>query len=215
MNINEYVNLNLEKNEHPQINGSQMMDNLIQQVDQMEQTQPNIIAGGTQYQPHSHPQYQGQIQQYQPQPQYQGQIQQYQPQSQYQSQPQYQNPQAQYQNPQTQYQSQPQYQPQTQPIDLQQSQLFEKSQAIKELEINSSEIVSEQKNDIIIAEIKTLTSGLNETFVVIMIYIIISNQYFDTLINKISLFESYPIAIFVFKVLLFGLLFYLVKYFLL
>lgn len=217
MNINEYINLNLDKNEmatqvvnlqqtqgyYPDMqanaSGTQMMDNLIQQMEQMPQTQPMVISGQAQSQMVQQPQIAQQPQMTQ------------QPQMVYQPQ------QMGYQQQQMGYQQQQPQQMNQQPIFVPQNTISEKSQAIKDLEISSSESILEEKKPEekkVTPTKKSFTGHLNDTIMVVILYMIISNPYITPqLVKFVPFFETYPWALFGLKVLVFGILFHLIKWF--
>jgi len=241
MNINEYVNMNLDKNDmsttigtlqnpYPDQSGTQMMDNLIQQMEQMPQTQPMVISG-QQMQTQQLPMQTQQVQQLPMQTQ---QVQQNHQNQQSQQVQQIQAPQNQQSQ---QVQQNHQYQQSHQlPIQAQQNQVFmsnqqfplsnkltknnlEKEKAMKELEISSSESSKSKqvyiKDKIPLVEIKekTLTSHINETIMVVILFILIANPYIGPFcIKYIPFFEIYPLALFATKVLLFGLFYHLARW---
>jgi len=216
MNINDYVNLNLDKNDmstplnnipgnyYQDVNpsGTQMMDNLIQQIEQMPQSQPLMLSGqqsmqtpNTQYQQFVPNQ---QIQQFVPNQQ----TQQFVP-----------NQQTQQFVPNQQTQ---QFVPnqQTQSFIPTQKPISEKEKALKELELSSSEEkVSEKKQTVgLTNSFRLLTSNIKETVIAVLIYVIISNPFITPLVLKyIPFFETSPNLLFGLKVVLFALIYHLVR----
>jgi len=218
MNINDYVNLNLEKNdmstplnnlpgnyyqENPNPSGTQMMDNLIQQMEQMPQSQPLMLSG------------QGQMPSQMP--------------SQIPAQMPVQIPaQIPAQMPVQQVQHQQQVQTFIPNQHQVQSQTFiptkkpnsEKEKAMKELEISSSEEKVSEKKQVIKSEDlinktdnKSLTSHLNETVLALIIYSIISNPFTHMLILKyVPFFTASPYLLFGVKVILFAVIFHLIRW---
>jgi hypothetical protein len=213
MNINDYVNLNLDKNdmstplnnlpanyyqEHPNTTGTQMMDNLIQQMEQMPQSQPLMLSGQQMQMPMQQPPQQMPMQmamQPQMQPQMQQQIQ-------------------------TTFipnQHQTQVQPQTfVPTKKPNS---EKEKAIKELEISSSDEKTLEKKpvkseDSIKKTSKSLTSNINDTVIAVILYTVISNPFITPFILKyVPFFESSPNLLFGLKIILFAVIYHLVRWF--
>ncbi len=218
MNINDYVNFNLDNN-NP--SGSQMMDNLIQQMEQMPQTQPLMLSGqGQMGQPMQQPMQQP-IQPMHPIGQPIQQIQPMQPMQ----------PMQPIQPMQPMQQIQPMQQPMGQQIQPM-GQTFvptkkpssEKEKAMKELEISSSEAqLSEKKqkpkstpestSTSLVPSPKSLTSNINETGVAVLLYALISNPFMTPLILKyVPFFETSPNLLFVCKVILFALIYHLVRW---
>jgi len=236
IDIGDYVNLNLDQNENistlnnlhnrqylnemQQSNGSQMMDHLIEQLENIPQTQPIIM------QQHQQQQYQQQPQMIQQQPQMIQQPPQYQQQQQ-----------TQYQQQPPQYQQQP---PQQQMIPQQQFSIMqklesEKIKAIKDLNISESSNDSEKselkkspkyekQNDgyanhnlissRVKSEQKTFFSHINETVIVIVLYIIFGNPYINLYITKyIPYLQESPSILFVLKLIIFALLYHSIRFF--
>jgi hypothetical protein len=243
MNINEYVNMNLDKNDmsttigtlqnpYQDQTGTQMMDNLIQQMEQMPQTQPKVISGqqiqGQQQLPMSGQQLpmSGQQQQLPMSVQQQ----------------QLPMPVQQQQLPMPVQQQQLPMQGQQMPLPNQsnQNQVFmtnqqfqsssnkhtktnlEKEKVMKELEISSSESSKSKEDDIkniipldksVEIKEKTLISHINETIMVVLLFILITNPFIGPLcIKYIPFFEMYPLALFGTKILLFGLIYHLARW---
>lgn len=211
IDIGDYVNLNLDQNdmatslnnlhnEHysNQERGSQMMDNLMNQIENIPQTQPQ------------------QMMMKQPQ-----QIIMQQPQ-QIMQQPQ----QMMMQQPQQIMMQQPQ---QNIPINLYNNGIeTEKNKVLKDLDITESdkyEINNIKLNNEIIdivdkeiiekkVEIKSFTSHIKETILVVLLYIIIGNDYINLYITKyITYLNDSPLIIFIIKAILIGLLFHLIRWF--
>jgi len=231
MNINDYVNLNLDKNdmatplnnlpsnyyqEHPNASGTQMMDNLIQQMEQIPQSQP-LMLSGKQMPQQQMPQQQMQQQQISQQQISQQQISQQQISQQQISQPQMQIQQPQQQMP-TFVQNQPQVQTQT--FIPTKKLNSEKEKAIKEFEISSSEEKVSDKKEFDKYEdltkktsTKSLTSHINETILAVILYAVISNPFITPLILKyVPIFETYPNLLFGLKVILFAVFYHLVRW---
>ena len=209
MNINDYVNLNLDKNDMttPLTNlqtpgyyqdqmsmpsGTQMMDNLIQQMEQMPQSQPIVMSKNM-----------GQLTMGQPMIGQPTMI----------SQPMMGQP----------MMSQPTMMNQptmSQPIFIPQKLLSEKTQAKIDLEISSNESTLEEKKpqeeQSLTPELKkkSFTAHLSDTILVVILYIIISNPYIASqIVTLVPFFETYPWAFYSLKIIMFGLLFHLIKWF--
>lgn len=234
MNINDYVSLNLDKNDmstplnnlpgnyyqDANPSGTQMMDSLIQQMEQVPQSQPLMLS--------AQPQMPMQMATSQPQMPM-GQAQMPMPMQMPMAQPQMQMPMSQPQMPQSQMQMpmglvptqahQANQTNQTQPFIPTKKSSLEKEKAIKELEISSSEVkVSEKKqmgkleNSSILVP-KSLTSNINETIVAVVLYALISNPFITPMIlNYIPFFETSPNLLFVSKVILFAIIYHLVRW---
>jgi hypothetical protein len=199
IDIGDYVNLNLDQNdmatslnnlhnEHyeNQERGSQIMDNLIDEIENIPHTQPQMMM-----------QQQHQMMQ---QPQ----------------QMMMQQPQQQMMMQQPQQQMMMQQQPQ---MNLYKDVESEKTKILKELDMIDSEKSDIKNNNLELTEkelfeTKSFTSHIKETFLVILLYIIIGNDYINEYITKyIPYLSETPSILLAIKVILMGLLFHTIRYF--
>ena len=194
IDIGDYVNLNLDQNDMATAlnnlnnpNGSQVIENLMQQYDNVQQQPPMM---------QQHPQ---QLMQQHPQPQMM------------QQQPQMQQQQLQ------QMQQQPMQQ---QPIitNVFNKNNEEKNKILKDLDL--SEKKPEVETTIATTTLdtqstkKSLMLHMKETILVIFLYIIFGNDYINTYITKyVPYFNELPLVLFVIKVILMGLLYHIIRYF--
>ena len=212
IDIGDYVNLKLDQNEMAtslnnlhnehysnQERGSLMMDNLMEQIENIPQTQPQQMM------------MQQQQQMMMQQPQQQMMMQQ--PQQQMMM-----------QQPQQQMMMQ-----QNIPINLYNNEIEdEKNKVLKDLDITESDkseikIIksNNEKKDVVNKEIvekkperKSFTSHIKETILVILLYVIIGNDYINSYITKyIPYLSEIPLIVFIIKAILIGSLFHLIRWF--
>jgi len=191
IDIGDYVNLNLDQNDMATAlnnlnnpNGSQVIDNLMEQYDGVMQQQPQMMQ--------QHPQ---QLMQQQPQQLHQSQMMQQQP-------------------------IQQQQQMVQQPIitNVFNKNNEEKNKILKDLDL--SEKKPEVETTIVTTTLdtqstkKSLMLHMKETILVIFLYIIFGNDYINTYITKyVPYFNELPLVLFVIKVILVGLLYHIIRYF--
>jgi hypothetical protein len=193
IDIGDYVNLNLDQNDMATAlnnlnnpNGSQVIDNLMEQYDGVMQQQPQMM---------------------QPQPQ------------QLMQQPQMMQPQPQMMQQQPQMmQQQPQMVQQPIITTVFNKNNEEKNKILKDLDLDLSE--KKPSVEITAATIdtkptkKSLMLHMKETILVIFLYIIFGNDYINTYITKyVPYFNELPLVLFVIKVILVGLLYHIIRYF--
>jgi hypothetical protein len=180
IDIGDYVNLNLDQNDMATAlnnlnnpNGSQVIDNLMEQYDGVNMQQPQMM--------------QQQMQPQQMQPQQMIQMQQ----------------------PQMVQMQQPQMM-----TNLFNKQTDEKNKILKDLDL------SEKKPEVetTVAESqstkKSLMLHMKETILVVLLYIMLGNDYINTYVTKyVPYFNESPIVLFVIKVILIGLLYHIIRYF--
>jgi predicted nuclease with TOPRIM domain len=117
-------------------------------------------------------------------------------------------------------------QPQQQMMMQQQPQMnlykdveSEKTKILKELDMIDSEKSDIKNNNLELTEkelfeTKSFTSHIKETFLVILLYIIIGNDYINEYITKyIPYLSETPSILLAIKVILMGLLFHTIRYF--
>ena len=180
IDIGDYVNLNLDQNDMATAlnnlnnpNGSQVIDNLMEQYDGVNMQQPQMM--------------QQQMQPQQMQPQQMIQMQQ----------------------PQMVQMQQPQMM-----TNLFNKQTDEKNKILKDLDL------SEKKPEVetTVAESqstkKSLMLHMKETILVVLLYIMLGNDYINTYVTKyVPYFNESPLVLFVIKVILIGLLYHIIRYF--
>lgn len=95
----------------------------------------------------------------------------------------------------------------------------EKEKAMKELEISSSEkkpITKSEDTEPIVetkTKPKTLISNINETIFAVILYALISNPFITPfIVQHIPFFETSPSALFGVKVILFAIIYHLVRW---
>ena len=194
IDIGDYVNLNLDQNdmatslnnlhnEHyaNQERGSQIMDNLIDEIENIPHTQPQMMM----------------------------------------QQPMMQQPQQMMMQQQPQMMMQPQQQMIMQPqqMNLYKDVESEKTKILKELDMIESEKSDIKNNNLELTEkelveTKSFTSHIKETFLVILLYIIIGNDYINEYITKyVPYLAETPSILLAIKVILMGLLYHIIRYF--
>jgi hypothetical protein len=184
IDIGDYVNLNLDQNDMATAlnnlnnpNGSQVIDNLMEQYDGVNMQQPQMM------QPQMMQQQQMQQQQMQPQM----------------------------------VQMQPQMIQMQQPqmmTNLFNKQTEEKNKILKDLDL--SEKKPEVETTIANTEStkKSLMLHMKETILVVLLYIMLGNDYINTYVTKyVPYFNESPLVLFVIKVILIGLLYHIIRYF--
>ncbi len=190
IDIGDYVNLNLDQNDMATAlnnlnnpNGSQIIENLMQQYDNVQQQPPMM-------QQQQHPQ---QLMQ-QPQQQQMQQSQQQMQQS----------------------QQMQQLPPIQQPIisTLFNKQNDEKNKILKDLDLSEKKPVV----DTTIVDTQSTKNSLmlhvKETILVVLLYLLIGNDYVNTYITKyVPYFNETPLILFAIKVILMGLLYHIIRYF--
>ncbi len=195
IDIGDYVNLNLDQNdmatslnnlhnEHyaNQERGSQIMDNLIDEIENIPHTQPQMMM----------------------------------------QQQMMQQPQQMMMQQQPQMMMQPQQQmimQQPQQMNLYKDVESEKTKILKELDMIESEKSDIKNNNLELTEkelveTKSFTSHIKETFLVILLYIIIGNDYINEYITKyVPYLSETPSILLAIKVILMGLLYHIIRYF--
>ena len=203
IDIGDYVNFNLDKNEMAtslnNLNngnyterGSHMMDNLMEEIENMPQTQPLILGNKSD----------GMQQPMMQQPMMQ---------------------QSMMQQPMMQQQQQPIIQ---QPVYYKEND-SEKKKVLKDLDITESEKIIVEPKDLNlevnnepeqfsekVVKKKSLLSNIKETILVVLLYILIGNDYVNLYVtNYIPYFNESPLILFMIKVILIGLLFHTIRWF--
>jgi len=187
IDIGDYVNLNLDQNDMATAlnnlnnpNGSQIIENLMQQYDNVQQQPPMMQQ--------QHPQQLMQPLQ-QPQPQLQ----------------------------QQQMQQQPiQQLPMQQPIisTLFNKQNDEKNKILKDLDLSEKKPVVDTTIVDTQSTKNSLMLHIKETILVVLLYLLIGNDYVNTYITKyVPYFNETPLILFAIKVILMGLLYHIIRYF--
>ena len=193
IDIGDYVNLNLDQNDMATAlnnlnnpNGSQIIENLMQQYDNVQQQPPMMQQ--------QHPQ---QLMQQQMQPQ-------------------------QMQQQQMQQQQMQQQQPQMVQMVQQQpiiSTLFnkqndEKNKILKDLDLSEKKPIVDTTIVDTQSTKKSIMLHMKETILVVLLYLLIGNDYVNTYITKyVPYFNETPLILFVIKVILMGLLYHIIRYF--
>lgn len=192
IDIGDYVNLNLDQNDMATAlnnlnnpNGSQVIDNLMEQYDGVMQQQPQMM------QPQMHQQ-----QMIQPQ-----------------------------MNQQQMHQQQMHQQPQMVQQQMVQQPIItnvfdknneEKNKILKDLDLSEKKPAVETTTTTLDTQTtkKSLMLHMKETILVVFLYIILGNDYINTYVTKyIPYFNELPLVLFVIKVILMGLLYHIIRYF--
>ena len=182
IDIGDYVNLNLDQNDMATAlnnlnnpNGSQIIENLMQQYDNVQQQPPMM-----QQQQQQHPQQlMQQPQQMQQHPQMVQMVQQ-------------------------------------QPIisTLFNKQNDEKNKILKDLDLSEKKPVVDTTIVDTQSTKKSIMLHMKETILVVLLYLLIGNDYVNTYITKyVPYFNETPLILFIIKVILMGLLYHIIRYF--